>query len=105
MNEELGRHRGREGRSQCMLCDDECESVAHVLRNCPAYYVNIRMNFMDKLSHLLGSTYSQFFTLNSVEKTSFVMGSELWEEDFNSLLIFFYRANFNSFLQLPTEEN
>ena len=63
------------------------------------------MNFMDKLSHLLGSTYSQFFTLNSVEKTSFVMGSELWEEDFNSLLIFFYRANFNSFLQLPTEEN
>ena len=23
LNEELGRHRGREGRSQCMLCDDE----------------------------------------------------------------------------------
>ena len=31
LNEELGRHRGREGRSQCMLCDDECESVIHVL--------------------------------------------------------------------------
>ena len=37
LNEELGRHRGREGRSQCMLCDDECESVAHVLWDCPAY--------------------------------------------------------------------
>ena len=27
MNEKIGRHRGREGRSQCMLCDEECECV------------------------------------------------------------------------------
>ena len=67
-----------------MLCDDECESVAHVLWDCPAY-VNIRISFMEKLSHLLGSKYSQFLSLNSVEKT-FVIGSELWEEDFYSLL-------------------
>ena len=85
LNEELGRHRGREGRSQCMLCDDECESVAHVLWDCPAY-VNIRKSFMEKLSHLLGSKYSKFLALNSVEKTSFVMGSELWDEHFYSLL-------------------
>ena len=85
LNEELGRHRGREGRTQCMLCDDECESVAHVLWDCPAY-VNIRRSFMEKLSHLLGSKYSQFLSLNSVEKTTFVLGSELWEEDFYSLL-------------------
>ena len=26
INEELGRHRGGEGKSQCILCDDECES-------------------------------------------------------------------------------
>ena len=32
LNEELGRHRGREG------CDDECESVSHVLWECPALY-------------------------------------------------------------------
>ena len=85
LNEELGRHRGREGRSQCMLCDDECESVAHVLWDCPAY-ATIRISFMEKLSRLLGSKFSQFLSLNSVEKTSFVLGSELWEEDFFSLL-------------------
>ena len=30
LNEELGRHRGRNGRTECMLCGDECESVVHV---------------------------------------------------------------------------
>ena len=34
-NEELGRHRGRNGRTD--LCGDECESVVHVLWECPAY--------------------------------------------------------------------
>ena len=28
LNEELGRHRGREGRKECLLCDCECESVS-----------------------------------------------------------------------------
>ena len=37
LNEELGRHRGREGRKECLLCDAECESVSHVLWNCPEY--------------------------------------------------------------------
>ena len=27
LNEELGRHRGREGKSECTLCVAECESV------------------------------------------------------------------------------
>ena len=30
LNEELGRHRGREGKSECVLCGAECESVVHV---------------------------------------------------------------------------
>ena len=42
LNEELGRHRGREGRKECLL---ECESVSHVLWDCPAY-VSIRSAFM-----------------------------------------------------------
>ena len=29
LNEELGRHRGREGKKECVLCGDECESVSH----------------------------------------------------------------------------
>ena len=35
LNEELVRHRGREGK-ECLLCGDECESVSHVLWECPA---------------------------------------------------------------------
>ena len=30
-NEELGRHRGREGKLKCILCGAECENVVHVL--------------------------------------------------------------------------
>ena len=85
LNEELGRHRGREGKSQCVLCDDECESVAHVLWDCPAY-TSIRNNFMEELSLLIGSKYSEFVSFNSLEKTSFVMGSELWEKNCDALL-------------------
>ena len=39
LNEELGRHCGREGMKECLLCGDECESVSHVLWECPAYNI------------------------------------------------------------------
>ena len=41
---------------------------------------------MEELSHLIGSKFSQFLSLDSVEKTSFIMGNELWEENFSALL-------------------
>ena len=31
------RHRGREERKECLLCDDECESISHVLWDFPVY--------------------------------------------------------------------
>ena len=37
LSEELGRHRGREGKSECTLCGAECESVVHVLWEWLAY--------------------------------------------------------------------
>ena len=37
LNEKLGRHKGRNGLTECILCGDECESVVHVLWECPAY--------------------------------------------------------------------
>ena len=49
-NEELGRHRGREGRKECLLCDAECESV---LWDCPVY-ASIRSAFMLELRRDLG---------------------------------------------------
>ena len=36
LNEELGRHRGREGKTECSLCGNECENVSHVLWECSA---------------------------------------------------------------------
>ena len=37
LNEELGRHRGSEGKKECLLCDNECGSVNRVLWECPAF--------------------------------------------------------------------
>ena len=39
---------GREGRKECLLCGDECESVSHVLWECPAYNI-CRSDFTVKL--------------------------------------------------------
>ena len=35
LNEELGRHRGRKRMKECLLCDNECECMSHVLWECP----------------------------------------------------------------------
>ena len=77
LNEELGRHRGREGKSECTLCGAECESVVHVLWECTAY----RASFTEKLQELLGDSYTDFDLLSNVEKTSYVLGSEHWEKN------------------------
>ena len=36
LNEELGRHRGKEGKTECYLCGDVCENVSHRLLKCSA---------------------------------------------------------------------
>ena len=58
LNEELGRHRGREGRKECVL---ECASVSHVLWDCPAYV----SAFMLELSRKLGVTFRVLIVLRS----------------------------------------
>ena len=37
LNEVLDRYRGREGKTECSLCVDECENVSHVLWEYSAY--------------------------------------------------------------------
>ena len=76
-NEELGRHRGREGKSECTLCGAEYESVVHVLWEYSAYSGS-RASFMLKLEELLGDMYEDFEVLNSVGNTSYELVSELW---------------------------
>ena len=55
LNEELGRHRGREGNKECVLCGNECESVSHVLWECSAYS-NSRADFLLKLQGMGSNT-------------------------------------------------
>ena len=76
LNEELGRHRGREGNKECVLCGNECESISHVLWECSA----CRADFLLKLQEKLGNGFEHFDALDSLGKSSFILGSELWEE-------------------------
>ena len=55
-----------------------------MLWECPTYS-NCRLTFLKKLQELLGDKYIDFDSLNYLEKTSYVLGSELWEDDFSSL--------------------
>ena len=52
-----------------------------MLWECPVYS-GIRNAFTEKLQELLGNKYPDFASLSNIEKTAFVLGSELWEEDF-----------------------
>ena len=56
----------------------------------PCLYSNCRLTFLKKLQELLGDKYIDFDLLNYLEKTSYVLGSELWEDDFSSLLSIVY---------------
>ena len=86
LNEELGRHRGKNDDRQCKLCGDEWESVVHVLWECPAYDT-FRSTFMEDLDNLLGGSFEEFSALNNFERTGFVLGCENWERyDFKALL-------------------
>ena len=49
-------------------------------------YSNIRVTFVEKLRGLLGNRYVDFDKLNSIEKTAYVLGSGLWEYDFDDVL-------------------
>ena len=49
-------------------------------------YSTCRDNFQEALKQLLGARYAEFETLSAVEKTSYVLGSENWEDDFDALL-------------------
>ena len=69
------------------MCGNECENVSHVLWECSAYG-SIRASFMKKLQELLKDDYNyeDFESLENVEKSSYVLGSELWESRFDGVL-------------------
>ena len=72
-------YRGKEGRKECLLCDNECESVSYVFWECPVYST-LRNDFMCKLQELLKDEFEHFESLDSFERASFVLGSKMWED-------------------------
>ena len=83
----LGRHSGKNGDRQCKLCGNECESVVHVLWECPVYDSS-RHTFMGELDKLLGGgSFEEFSTLDNFNRTDFILGCENWDRyDFKALL-------------------
>ena len=49
-------------------------------------YSTCRDNFQEVLKQLLAARYAEFETLSAVEKTSYVLCSESWEDNFGALL-------------------
>ena len=72
LNEEIGRHRGREGKVECSICGAECESVVHVLWECPTYS-SCRVGFRAKFKELIGDSFEQ---LSDVDNSG---GSRIYE--------------------------
>ena len=64
-NEELGRHRGREGKYMCNLCGEDCESVGQFLWNCPVYSER-RALFLEHLKNNLGNEFEHFKSCDTV---------------------------------------
>ena len=56
-----------------------------MLWDCPAY-ISIRSAFMLELRRELGGRFEHFRSLDSFEKSSYVLGSEAWEEYSSGLL-------------------
>ena len=65
-----------------MLCGDECECLSCIVGVSSIY----RADFLQNLRECLGDSFSHFEAMNSSDNASFVLGSELWEEHFESLL-------------------
>ena len=49
-------------------------------------YFTVVVSFMKNLQELLEDDYEDFESLENVEKSSYVLGSELWESKFDGLL-------------------
>ena len=58
-----------------------------MLWDCPAY-ASVRSAFMSELRRELGDRFEHFQSLDSFEKSSYVLGSEAWEDYSSGLLGF-----------------
>ena len=67
---------------ECLLCDNNCGSVSHVLWECPAYSSLREV----ALQGMLGDEFEPFSHLVVSRRCPFVLGSKLWENKCDSTL-------------------
>ena len=84
LNEELGRH--REGRARKSVCCVGMSVRVLVIHCGIVQYIKVRAQFLLKLKASQGVRYARFEAMSSLDKCSFVLENELWEEHFESLL-------------------
>ena len=77
LNKELGRHITRNVSKACVFCNCDCESVEHVLWECPAYSNN-RSVFINSLSKIL---CNDFHLMSAFEKTRYIFDQSIWESN------------------------
>ena len=56
-----------------------CGNIQHICSS-------LRDNLLVALQEMLGDEFEHFQALGSFKKASFVLGSELWEEQYGSML-------------------
>ena len=61
------------------------EAFLEMLTLLASAYCNSRADFLLKLQEKLGNGFERFDALDSLGKSSFILGSELWEEKAVSL--------------------
>ena len=68
----------------CNLCGEDCESVDHFLRNCPAYLEHHAM--FRAFKKTLGKEFERFKSCDTVGKYCFILGTEIWGSFYKELL-------------------
>ena len=66
-------------------------SVSHTLWDCSAYR-SIGAKVLLKLQASLGGSYACFEAMSSLDKSSFIIGNELWEESLLALVLALVKA-------------
>ena len=69
----------------CNLCGEDCESVGHLLWNCPVYSVR-RALFLELLKNNFGNKFEHLKSYNIAGKSHFMLGTELWGSGYEELL-------------------
>ena len=76
-----------EGRARKSVCCARTSVTVFVIHCGIVQHIEVlELNFLLKFQASLGGSYARFEPMSSLDKSSFILGNELWEEHFESLL-------------------